>query len=77
MTVPPQRSLVKCQQRPEAAKQFIEGRVQEFQRRMQRCVQRSQDKAQESLSAQPSDQELSRAQVIKCFSILRLCLRMH
>lgn len=37
--------------------------MQQFQARMQRCVQRSQDQAQESLPSQPSEKDIAKAQV--------------
>ena len=37
--------------------------LQDFQARMQRCVQRCQDEVQETLSTQPSEREIAKAQV--------------
>ena len=38
--------------------------LQDFQARMQRCVQRCQDEVQETLPTQPSDREIAKAQVL-------------
>ncbi|BDA40906.1 probable protein FAM136A [Coccomyxa sp. Obi] len=57
-----QRCLDNCQQRAQAAKEFIENRMQDFQARMQRCMQRCQDLAQESLPPNPTEKDIFKAQ---------------
>jgi len=44
------------------AEQTVQVSLRDFQDRLQRCVQRCQDKAQELLPPKPSDKDVAKAQ---------------
>lgn len=59
----PPHSVAGCERKPAIAQQVCSVAMQDFQGRLQRCVQRCQDQAQESLPSNPSQKDISKAQV--------------
>lgn len=59
----PLRSANRCEQGVHVKHSIIQSAMADFQNRVQRCVQRCQDAAQESLPIKPSEKDIARAQV--------------
>mmetsp|Transcript_6672 Transcript_6672/g.19210 ORF Transcript_6672/g.19210 Transcript_6672/m.19210 type:complete len:144 (+) Transcript_6672:116-547(+) len=57
-----QHRTEQCQQPVVVAQQMVSEQLQQFQTRLQRCAQRCQDLAQESLPASPSQKDVSKAE---------------
>ena len=51
-----------CERRVQIAEKIVQVSMNDFQERLQRCVKRCQDAAQESLPVNPSDSDIVKAQ---------------
>lgn len=51
-----------CERRVQIAEKIVQVSMNDFQERLQRCVKRCQDAAQESLPVTPSDSDIVKAQ---------------
>ncbi len=57
-----QHCCQECERRVQIAEKTVQVSMNDFQERLQRCVQRCQDAAQESLPVNPSDKDVTKAQ---------------
>ncbi|KAL6780528.1 hypothetical protein F751_1365 [Auxenochlorella protothecoides] len=57
-----QQCANRCEQGVHVKHSIIQSAMADFQNRVQRCVQRCQDAAQESLPIKPSEKDIARAQ---------------
>jgi hypothetical protein len=51
-----------CERKVQIAEKIVQVSMNEFQERLQRCVSRCQDSAQESLPVNPTDKDVMKAQ---------------
>jgi hypothetical protein len=68
-------SCTTCEHKVHASQQLISATMSDFQHRLQRCVQRCQDMAQETLSVSPSEKEMAKANVRRCCAIKLSAMR--
>lgn len=57
-----QHCCQECERKVQIAEKTVQVSMNDFQERLQRCVQRCQDAAQESLPVSPSDKDVTKAQ---------------
>lgn len=55
-------SCNQAEQKVRIAEQAVQAAMNEFNSKLQRCIQRCQDKAQDSLPVQPSEKDVAKAQ---------------
>lgn len=55
-------SCQNCERKVQIAEKTVQISMNDFQERLQRCIQRCQDSAQESLPVNPSDKDVAKAQ---------------